>query len=142
MSELEGPVRDWEVVTARFALPDVLRQIVASKTWIVRVGIDIDRKQRRKHRDSIRLYENIGLVMEEWEYWRKQLPEGSRPGTGERWQIVQFIRESNDEVPWPLLTVLGKNMDGDMYLATSHRRQKAWGARFLARDDIHSRGEL
>lgn len=134
------PIVDWEIASERRIVPDDIMAIMGASSSIVRVDLDTSRKQVRKHRGSIDQWLAFDIVIQDWEWWRKQQGDEARDSAYERWQFIQRIVDEDTLDGWPLLTVLEKQPDGSIKLITSHRRRASFWVR-VETEGYKRRGE-
>jgi hypothetical protein len=124
------PYLEWELTQERFRIPVDLQQVLRLPTALVRIGIDIDRKQRTKHVRTLDLYLQRQSLLMNWEYWREH---PSHP-SGTRWEVLQFVVAGNERHAVPVIVVLGTDRRGSLNLITIHRKNARWAQRFFRRE--------
>lgn len=117
------PIMEWEVPEQRKVIPKSVQHSIRRSAAVIRVSIDIDRKQRSKHRELVAFYE--AFDMEGWIFVRE-----IRDVRGSKWEFVQIVDEGEGG-PWPLMFVLGHDERGSLNLVSLHRRNRRWMRKLL-----------
>ncbi len=123
-NEDELPILPWEAAEHRKVVPPSIQLWTGLGIHVVRVSIDVVRKQYGKHSD-VRTWFDM-FEIDDWVYGRVVVDE-----RGRKWEIVQLIEDGSGE-PWPLVTVLGEDSAGSINLVSMHRKNRRWMRNLLA----------
>lgn len=117
-NEDELPVLPWEAAEHRKVLPPSIQRWTGATFPVVRVSLDVVRKQYEKHSDVRGWFDRFEI--DEWAHARLVADERNR-----KWEFVQLIHGESGEA-WPLMTVMGEDSSGSFNLISMHRKNRRW----------------
>jgi hypothetical protein len=117
-NEDELPVLPWEAAEHRKVLPPSIQRWIGADVPVVRVSLDVVRKQYEKHSDVRAWFD--GFEIDAWAYARPVADKRNK-----KWEFVQLIYDDSG-APWPPMTVVGVDSSGRYNVISMHRKNRRW----------------